>query len=909
MKLSIIIPTYNEAESIAQLIQRIGKACTSNTLSYEIILIDDHSYDDTVSIAETFLTTHPLTIRLKQGTKGKSTSLLEGFQIAQGEVIAMIDADLQYEPEDIPRLYHHLQKNTYDIVVARRKYQAQFSWYRRVLGQIYATLFGKYWLDLPHDIQAGLKVFRRAYLPKPTFVSTAWGFDYVFLYNAKKNGARIGDYSIPFNTREYGFSDVQLSTYIELLSGIIWLRLKDYKAVIFGLIGILNTSIDFTITLLLITLFQPTTVPILLGINTVAFVVANINSYLLNKRHTFQDTSSHRVTKILSFFSISLISLMLNNLVFLGIIQLLTPTQTTPSTLIVILAKLGATIFSLLVNYWGYKRIVFSSQKGINLTYLNYILIFILSAGILFHTTLDISSILPRNITWLLQGGDWSQHFLGWHFYRNTPWNFPLGNFSGLLYPSQTNIGYTDSIPLLGLPLKLISSILGTPFQYIGAWIYLCITLQGIIGFWVAKKLKLSNGQALITGLLLQTSPMLIARLGHPALCAHWMILWSLGLYLDKEHSKKIFWLSILIIVLSGLTHPYIAIMSWSILLARFLRISTKLQYQIFSGLILTGTLLTVWYMVGYLGNQANIIEGGLGRYSAHFSTWIHPIYNFDQSSSLIMPNWTKTYSEQYEGYAYLGLGSIIASILLIPIYIRHIPSLLKKYIPAHWPLFLLLGALTLFAFIEESLFLRIQNSPLPGSSQLINLASIFRANGRFIWPTSYVITFIIVTSISRRFSRTIALILLFLIISINLIDTSPLLFQSYRPSEQVFSFQDPLMQDLPPILQDRHKHIIFYPAQHPYRSYFRGDDYAPLAYLAGTHQRTINLGYIARYDKDQIETYNAIIQKELKNGITRDHHLYLIPDAEQQKVSHWLQQSDSPKELIQLNRQLWYIP
>src|SRR5690606_14740021 len=88
---------------------------------------------------------------------------------------------------------------------------------------------------------------------------------------------------------------------------------------------------------------------------------------------------------------------------------------------------------------------------------------------IVYHFAYGLSRLNPTNINWLFQTReDWASHYLGWAFYRDSAWTFPLGDMTGYMHPMGTNIGFTDSIPLLALPLKLISFALPDDFQYFG---------------------------------------------------------------------------------------------------------------------------------------------------------------------------------------------------------------------------------------------------------------------------------------------------------------------------------------------------------------------------------------------------------------------------------------------------------
>src|SRR5689334_7802527 len=104
-KISIIVPSYNEEGNVAPLIQRIDRSMTEAGLSYEIIWVDDHSTDSTEEIVRGLESIYPIFFYKKQGQQGKAFSLLEGFEYAQGDVIAMIDADLQYPPESLVEMY------------------------------------------------------------------------------------------------------------------------------------------------------------------------------------------------------------------------------------------------------------------------------------------------------------------------------------------------------------------------------------------------------------------------------------------------------------------------------------------------------------------------------------------------------------------------------------------------------------------------------------------------------------------------------------------------------------------------------------------------------------------------------------------------------------------------------------
>src|SRR5262249_27899463 len=97
---SIVIPTLNEAANIAELLTRLAQSMDQAAIPYEVIVVDDYSTDNTISIIKSLAGQQALPVRVlvKQGRAGKSFSLMEGFAAARFDILAMIDGDLQYSP-------------------------------------------------------------------------------------------------------------------------------------------------------------------------------------------------------------------------------------------------------------------------------------------------------------------------------------------------------------------------------------------------------------------------------------------------------------------------------------------------------------------------------------------------------------------------------------------------------------------------------------------------------------------------------------------------------------------------------------------------------------------------------------------------------------------------------------------
>lgn len=222
-KISIIVPVFNEEKNIEPLIRRIDGALKKVGITYEIIFVNDYSGDKTASVVRSFITSFPVKLIQKRGEKGKAYSIYEGIQYARYDTIAMIDADLQYPPEAIPQMMEMLTDS--DIIVTNRK-SYNDSFLRKLFSKSFRFIFGKKLFGLNHDIQSGLKIFKKEVVETIKFTpASPWTFDLEFLHRAKQAGYVISDFDIVFSKRSNGKSKVSfLGTTVEI--GVNALKLK-----------------------------------------------------------------------------------------------------------------------------------------------------------------------------------------------------------------------------------------------------------------------------------------------------------------------------------------------------------------------------------------------------------------------------------------------------------------------------------------------------------------------------------------------------------------------------------------------------------------------------------------------------------------------------------------------------------
>jgi len=227
-KLSIIIPTLNEAGNIRELVERVNAAMESKNIIYEIIFVDDNSTDNTSDIVKQLRFQYPLYFFKKKGKRGKAYSLLEGFSYADYDTVAILDADLQYPPEALLDMILKIEKG-FDIVVAKRVRQS-VSVSRKILNLGFSLFFSKILHNFDCDVQSGMKMFRRKIIEEIKLDPSPWTFDLEFLIRARFYGYKIGNAEVFFVQRRCGKSKIVFHKAIyEIGANAIRMRFKKLK--------------------------------------------------------------------------------------------------------------------------------------------------------------------------------------------------------------------------------------------------------------------------------------------------------------------------------------------------------------------------------------------------------------------------------------------------------------------------------------------------------------------------------------------------------------------------------------------------------------------------------------------------------------------------------------------------------
>ena len=205
MNLSVVIPFLNEEESLPELIGWIERVMEANSYSYEIILVDDGSTDDSWRKVQQASAQNPRVKGIKfQRNYGKSAALNEGFKAAEGDYVITMDADLQDSPDEIPALYAMIQSEKLDIVSGWKKKRYDNAFTKNLPSKLYNYVTGKMSGVQLHDMNCGLKIYRRAVVKSIEVYGEMHRYIPVL---AKWSGfRRIGEKPVAHQARKYGVS-------------------------------------------------------------------------------------------------------------------------------------------------------------------------------------------------------------------------------------------------------------------------------------------------------------------------------------------------------------------------------------------------------------------------------------------------------------------------------------------------------------------------------------------------------------------------------------------------------------------------------------------------------------------------------------------------------------------------------
>ena len=202
MKLSIIIPVYNECKTICEVVRRVEAV----DVDKEIIIVDDGSTDGSRDLLKKYVGRNRFKVVYQPRNMGKGRSLRAGFEKAEGEIIIIQDADLEYNPKDYPILLQPILDGHADVVYGSRflggPHRVLFFWHS--LGNRFLTFLSNMFTNINlTDMETGYKVFRRSVLDSISLKCNRFGFEPEFTSKVARNKFIIYEVPISYAGRNY----------------------------------------------------------------------------------------------------------------------------------------------------------------------------------------------------------------------------------------------------------------------------------------------------------------------------------------------------------------------------------------------------------------------------------------------------------------------------------------------------------------------------------------------------------------------------------------------------------------------------------------------------------------------------------------------------------------------------------
>jgi glycosyltransferase involved in cell wall biosynthesis len=202
MKLSVIIPVYNEVASIEEIVRRVQATGRAS----EIVVVDDGSTDGTREVLARLDGRGNVRVLFHEKNRGKGAAIRTGLQAAQGDVLLIQDADLEYDPRDYPLLLRPIEEGIADVVYGSRflggPRRAVMFWHM-VANKLLTMLTNILYDTILSDMETGYKVFRREVIQDMPLRANRFDFEPEFTAKVLKRHYRIFEVPISFNPRDY----------------------------------------------------------------------------------------------------------------------------------------------------------------------------------------------------------------------------------------------------------------------------------------------------------------------------------------------------------------------------------------------------------------------------------------------------------------------------------------------------------------------------------------------------------------------------------------------------------------------------------------------------------------------------------------------------------------------------------
>ena len=253
MDLSLVIPLYNEAESLPELKAWIETSLKDFNFTYEIIFVDDGSTDGSWEVIQKMKDPKVHGIRFRRNY-GKSAALFEGFAAAQGDIVITMDADLQDSPEEIPEMVRMIREEGYDLVSGWKQHRKDNTFTKNIPSKLYNWTARKVTGIKLHDMNCGLKAYKAEVVKNIEVYGEMHRYIPYLAKNAGFN--KIGEKPVHHQKRKFGVSKFGMDRFVhgflDLMSLWFLSRFGGKPMHFFGASGILMFLVGFIMTVCIV---------------------------------------------------------------------------------------------------------------------------------------------------------------------------------------------------------------------------------------------------------------------------------------------------------------------------------------------------------------------------------------------------------------------------------------------------------------------------------------------------------------------------------------------------------------------------------------------------------------------------------------------------------------------------------
>ena len=479
----------------------------------------------------------------------------------------------------------------------------------------------------------------------------------------------------------------------------------------------------------------------------------------------------------------------------------------------------------------------------------------------------------PTNVKWLYWG-DPATSYMGWQFFRDTAlFQFPLGATPNYGVGFATSIMYTDSLPIIAIPLKFVSPLLPDQFQYFGAWIYASFFLQGYFAWKLLKRSIEAPIVRVIASTLFLIAPIFLYRLvhegsGHVGLFGQFLVLWAINLHFAQD-AKKMSWI-VLIAVSIFTCVALFPIVFFIFFLSQAFKFfwkasDARLAILLHFFLAVAVSLIFLWVSGGFAVSDTR--SSGLGVYRSSLTSLIDSAPFGDFRWSGVLPN-ISDFAGSQEGFAFLSLAGLLLLPFAFIIFIR------RNSFDEHRSVLVISLILAVMALSNKVSIANHELFSYPIPSVLSPVFDSLRASGRFTWPLVYVLIleglrglYITLKSRIPKSGLTAVFTALLLLQLIDLRPTSIEIRERFTESGFTASLTDPKWNEL----AKQYDHLVAVPPLNNDPGWFE------LALLADTWGMTSNAAYYGRIDENKLVDESARLQLVVDEQRFNSNTLYVI--------------------------------